>query len=183
MSVTLEVTFAEGEPVSIKTLERIFRKWMEAIELDADQYEVKSSPSPDPERAYGRLEVTYRQKTLFYANFYKKYLRTEVGNRSIQGMVTVRRRNDGNLLTAPGETLTLNIDDRWRVNYNGKQADLAGALQDVLPIRDEAEVLRIAEALRIGPEHIRMDSFQKRYVVDIPIPELQWEEEPAPALF
>ena len=122
--------------------------------MDADQYEVKSTPSPDPERAYGRLEVTYRQKSLFYANFYKKYLRTEAGKRSIQGMVTVRRRNDGKLLTAPGETLTLNIDDRWHVNYNGKQAELADALQDVLPIRDEAEVQRIMETLRIGPEHI-----------------------------
>ena len=178
-SIELQLT----APTTLQTLEQILRKWLEGIEMDAEEYEVRSTPAPDPERAYGRLEVTYLQKTLFYANFYKKYLRTEAGKRSIQGMVTVRRRNDGKLLTAPGETLTLNIDDRWRVNYNGKQADLADALQDVLPIRDEAEVQRIMETLRIGPEHIRMDSFQKRYVVDIPIPELQWEEEPAPALF
>lgn len=178
-SIELQLT----TPITLHTLERIFRKWLEGIEMDAEEYEVKSTPAPDPERAFGRLEVTYRQKTLFFANFYKKYLRTEAGKRSIQGMVTVRRRNDGRLLTAPGETLTLNIDDHWRVNYNGKQAELADALQDVLPIRDEAEVQRIMETLRIGPEHIRMDSFQKRYVVDIPIPELQWEEEPEPALF
>lgn len=170
-------------PVTLQTLEQILRRWMEGIEMDADQYDVKSMPSPDAERLYGRLEVTYRQRTLFYGNFYKKYLRTEEGKRTIQGMVTVRRRNDGRLLMSPGETLTLNIDDRWRVNYNGRQADLADALQDVLPIRDGAEVRRIAEILKIGPEHIRMDSYQKRYVVDVPIPELQWKEDPSPERF
>lgn len=183
MSVSLEWELGEGEAVSILTLERIFRKWIAKIEMEADAFDVKTTPAPDPERAYGRLEVTYRHKALFYVNFYKKYFRTEEGKRAIQGMVTVRRRNDGDALLRPGEHLTLHVDDHWYVNYNGKQAHLVDALQDVLPVRDEEQVQRISEVLHVGPEHIKRDSYQKRYVVDISLPALQWKEEPAPERF
>lgn len=183
MSVSLEWEFEGGVAVSIKTLEQVFREWIAKIETDAGEYEVKCTPAPDPDKAYGKLEVTYRRQTLFYAVFYKKKVKTEEGKPAIQARITVRRKNEGDALLRPGEHLTLNIDDRWRVNYNGKQADLADALQDVLPVRDEEQVQRISDVLHIGPEHIRMDSYQKRYVVDMPIPELQGKEGPAPERF
>lgn len=38
-------------------------------------------------------------------------------------------------------------------------------------------------ALGIEPEHVKMDSYQKRYVIDTPIPELDQESDPVPNIF
>ena len=58
--------------------------------------------------------------------------------------------------------------------------NIAAALQDVLPIRDEKQVERIVEVLGVRAEQVKMDTYQKRYVIDMPIQELDWQEDKAP---
>ena len=165
---------------AIEALAEGFKRWMSAIEIDAEKYDLKILSGYKSPEDLGRLEVTYNQQRLFLVNFYRKYFRTETGKRGVRGMFTVRVMNEGADLVNPGEHICLNIDDRLNVSYLGKQTNIVEALQDVLPIRDEDQVSRIVEVLGVSAEHIKMDSFQKRYVIDMPIPELNWKEELAP---
>ena len=67
------------------------------------------------------------------------------------------------------------------MNYLGKQTHIVDALMDVLPLRDEKVVATIANTLGVSSEHIKMDTYQKRYVIDTPIPELEWKSDPVPS--
>lgn len=178
MMLSFEVQL-EGQ-FTIEALAEGFRKWMSAIEIDAEKYDLKILSGYKSPEDLGRLEVIYNQQRLFLVNFYRKYFRTETGKRGVRGMFTVRVMNEGADFVNPGEHICLNIDDRLNVSYLGKQTNIVEALQDVLPIRDEDQVSRIVEVLGVSPEHIKMNSFQKRYVIDMPIPELNWKEELAP---
>lgn len=168
---------------TIEVLEQGFRKWMSAIEIDADRFDVRIIPGFDDEPNIGRLEVTYDGKRLFDVHFYRKYKKSENGQRNVCSMFTVSILDEGKTLMAPGEKLQLNVDDHFGVNYLGKQTDIVKALQDVLPVRDEEQVKRIMEVLDIGADRIKMDTYQKRYVIDSPIPELEWNEDPLPNYF
>lgn len=169
----------EGQ-FSIEVLAEGFRKWMSAIEIDAEKYDLKILSGYKSPEDSGRLEVIYNQQRLFMVHFYRKYFSTEDGKRGVRGMFTVRIKDEGADLIDPGKRICLNIDDHLGVSYLGKQTDIVEALQDVLPIRDDNQVNRIVEVLGVNAEHIKMDSFQKRYVIDLPIPELNWKEEQTP---
>lgn len=178
MMLSFEVQL-EGQ-FTIEALAEGFRKWMSAIEIDAEKYDLKILSGYKSPEDLGRLEVTYNQQRLFLVNFYSKYFRTETGKRAVRGMFTVRVMDEGADLMNPGEHICLNIDDHFGVNYSGKQTNIVAALQDVLPIRDEKQVERIVEVLGVKAEQIKMDTYQKRYVIDLPIPELDWQEDKAP---
>lgn len=60
----------------------------------------------------------------------------------------------------------MNIDDRLGVNYLGKQTHIVDALQDVLPISDEEDVKKIINVFGISSDRVKMDTYQKRYVID-----------------
>ena len=60
----------------------------------------------------------------------------------------------------------MNIDDRLGVNYLGKQMHIVDALQDVLPISDEEDVKKIINVFGISSDRVKMDTYQKRYVID-----------------
>lgn len=178
MMLSFEVQL-EGQ-FTIEALAEGFRKWMSVIEIDVEKYDLKILSGYKSPENLGRLEVTYNQQLLFLVNFYRKYFRTETGKRGVRGMITVRVMDEGADLMNPGEHISLNIDDRLGVNYSGKQTNIVAALQDVLPIRDEKQVERIVEVLGVRAEQIKMDTYQKRYVIDMPIPELDWQEDKAP---
>lgn len=178
MMLSFEVQL-EGQ-FTIEALAEGFRKWMSAIEIDAEKYDLKILSGYKSPEDLGRLEVTYKQQRLFLVNFYRKYFRTETGKRGIRGMITVRVMDEGADLMNPGEHICLNIDDHLGVNYSGKQTNIVAALQDVLPIKDGKQVERIVEVLGVKAEQIKMDTYQKRYVIDMPIPELDWQEDKAP---
>ena len=178
MMLSFEVQL-EGQ-FTIEALAEGFRKWMSVIEIDVEKYDLKILSGYKSPENLGRLEVTYNQQLLFLVNFYRKYFRTETGKRGVRGMITVRVMDEGADLMNPGEHISLNIDDRLGVNYSGKQTNIVAALQDVLPIRDEKQVERIVEVLGVRAEQIKMDSYQNRYVIDMPIPELDWQEDKAP---
>lgn len=172
----------DGRP-DIKVLVQGFRKWLSAIEKNADKYDVNIIPGFNREPNIGQLEVTYDDKRLFNVYFYRKYGRVENGKKSVYGMFTVCIQDEGKSLMAPGERLHLSVDDHLSVNYLGKQTHIVEALQDVLPIRDEEQVKRIMEVMDIKADNIKMDSYQKRYEIDTPIPELEWDEDEAPDTF
>lgn len=178
MMLSFEVQL-EGQ-FTIEALAGGFRKWMSAIEIDAEKYDLRILSGYKSPEDLGRLEVTYNQQRLFLVNFYRKYFRTETGKRGIRGMITVRVMDEGADLMNPGEHICLNIDDHLGVNYLGKQTHIVAALQDVLPIRDEKQVERIIAVLGVRTEQIKMDTYQKRYVIDMPIPELDWQEDKNP---
>lgn len=158
-------------------------KWMSKIEIDADKYGIKLIPSTDTIKYLNRLEVIYNNSRLFDINYYRKYGRTPNQKRTVRGMITIGVQDDGRLLLEPGEELQLNINDRGEVNYLGKHTGLVDAIQDVLPIRDETKVKIISKAFGVDKNSIKMDTFQKRYVIDAHIPELDWESDPMPSRF
>lgn len=172
----------DGQP-DIEDLKQGFERWKLSIEINADRYDIKTLSVFDNAPNLGQLEVTYEGKKLFDVNFYKKYYRQEKGKKGVCGMFTVKCADDGKELTSPGEMICLNIDDHLGVNYLGKQTHIVDALQDVLPIRDERDVKKIMDVFGVSAAHIKMDTYQKRYVIDSVIPELQWKEEAAPKVF
>lgn len=167
----------------IESLAEGFKRWMATIEIDREKYDVKILPCFDHELLLGRLEVTYKEKRLFDVNFYRKYKQVTNGKRVICGMITIRNADDGKEMTRPGDMIHLDINDKLDVNYLGKQTNIAVALQDVLPIRDDEDVKKIVNVFGVEQEHIKMDTYQKRYVIDMPISELQWKEDTAPKEF
>lgn len=172
----------DGRP-DIEVWEEGFKKWLSAIEINRERYEVKIVPGFDRLPNLGKMVVTYDGKLLFDIHLYRKYGRNENGHRTICGMFTVSIQDEGKVLMKPVEKLQLNIDDKGGVNYLGKQTHIVEALMDVLPLRDEEVVKKTANALRVGSEHIKMDTYQKRYVIDTPVPELRWKDDPAPKDF
>ena len=154
----------------IEPLKEGLEEWMSHIEIDKEKYAVDVMPGTYPGPIIGRLRVKYDDKTLFYINFFRLYGRSPEGKKTINGMITVRRRNDAEELTAPGEKLTINVNDHLNANYLDKHGNIAQILQDILPIRDDNEVDKIVKTLDIKPTDIKMDTYNKRYVVDVPIP-------------
>jgi hypothetical protein len=122
-------------------------------------------------------------KRLFVINFYRHRIKTSNGKRGYCAMIHISLADEGKTLKNPGEQLQLNVDDRLNVICQGLQMKLPQALQYVIPIRKEKQVERICEVFGTIPEQIKMDTYQKRYVIDAPIPELQWKEDPAPKDF
>ena len=179
--ISFDLTY-DGKP-DIEILEEGFKNWLSAIEIDRQKYDVKIVPGFDCHPGLGKMEVMYDGKLLFAICLYRRNGRNEKGQRTINAMFTVSIRDEGKVLMNPGEKLQLNIDDKGGVNYLGKQTNLVEALMDVLPLREEEVVAKIASTFGISPEHIRMDTYQKRYVIDTPIPELKWVDEPTPEHF
>lgn len=172
----------DGMP-TIESLKDGFNKWLSKIEIGREKYDVEMLSGLESESNIGQLEVRYEGQLLFDVNFYKKYRCIANGGRAICGMFTICCEDDGKTLTNPGEKIHLDVDDRLSVNYLGKQTNIAAALQDVLPIRDVDKVKKITKVFGISEEHVKMDTYQKRYVIDAPIPELQWKEDAAPKEF
>ena len=50
-------------------------------------------------------------------------------------------------------------------------------------ISDKEDVKKIINVFGISSDRVKMDTYQKRYVIDSPIPELQWKEGAAPRAF
>lgn len=179
--LSFDMTY-DGRP-EIESWEEGFKKWLSAIEIDREKYDVKIVPGFDCHPGLGKMEVTYDGKLLFAICLYRRNGRNEKGQKTINAMFTVSIRDEGMVLMNPGEKLQLNIDDKGGVNYLGKQTNVVEALMDVLPLREEEVVAKIASTFDVSPEKIQMDTYQKRYVIDTPIPELKWVDEPVPDRF
>ena len=50
-------------------------------------------------------------------------------------------------------------------------------------ISDKEDVKKIINVFGISSDRVKLDTYQKRYVIDSPIPELQWKEGAAPRAF
>ena len=72
MMLSFEVQL-EGQ-FTIEALAEGFRKWMSAIEIDAEKYDLKILSGYKSPEDLGRLEVTYKQQRLFLVSFYRKLL-------------------------------------------------------------------------------------------------------------
>lgn len=125
----------------VEALELGFRKWMSAIEMDADKYDVKIVPGFDIYPNLGKLEVTYDNKLLFDVNFYRKYV-LENGKKAMCGILSIEVYDEGKMLISPGDKVHLDIDNRLGVSYQGTYTNIVKALQDLLPVRDEKDVER-----------------------------------------
>ena len=172
----------EGEP-KIEDLEKGLNKWISKIEFGGEKYKVNNLTGYNGEPNIGRLEVTYEKQRLLVINFYRHKIKTQNRKRGYCAMIHISLVDDGKTLKNPGEQLQLNVDDRLNVTYLGLQMKLPQALQFVIPIRQEKQVEQICKAFGAIPEQIKMDTYNKRYVIDTPIPELQWKEDPAPKDF
>ena len=177
-------TFQYSEQSMIACLRDALMEWISHIEIDQDKYSVEMLPMECHHPMYGRLAVNYDTKLLFFVDFYKKYGRTNEGKRTVNGMFHIRIQDEGKDLLTPGDSMILQINDRFQVNYRGRQnVPIAQALMDVLPIRDEEKVGKIVEILGVKRENILFDSFEKRYIVTSPIKEFDWQEEDVPSYF
>lgn len=177
-------TFQYSEQSMIACLQDALMEWISHIEIDQDKYSVEMLPMECHHPMYGRLAVNYDTKLLFFVDFYKKYGRTNEGKRTVNGMFHIRIQDEGKDLLTPGDSMILQINDRFQVNYRGRQnVPIAQALMDVLPIRDEEKVGKIVEILGVKRENILFDSFEKRYIVTSPIKEFDWQEEEVPTYF
>lgn len=177
-------TFQYSEQSMIACLRDALMEWISHIEIDQDKYSVELLPMECHHPMYGRLAVNYDTKLLFFVDFYKKYGRTNEGKRTVNGMFHIRIQDEGKDLLTPGDSMILQINDRFQVNYRGRQnVPIAQALMDVLPIRDEEKVGKIVEILGVKRENILFDSFEKRYIVTSPIKEFDWQEEDVPSYF
>lgn len=177
-------TFQYSEQPMIESLQDALMEWISHIEIDQDKYSVEMLPMECHHPMYGRLAVNYDTKLLFFVDFYKKYGRTNEGKRTVNGMFHIRIQDEGKDLLTPGDSMILQINDRFQVNYRGRQnVPIAQALMDVLPIRDEEKVGKIVEILGVKRENILFDSFEKRYIVTSPIKEFDWQEEEVPTYF
>ena len=155
------------------------RRWISHIEINKDKYDVEVLHSFDSYPSYGKIAVKYENRVLFYVNFYKKYRRSSDGKKTINACFTLSVYNEGADLYK-GKRITLNVNDRLEVSYQGKNMNIAQALYELLPIRDENKVEKIASAFNIDFEHIKCDTYRKRYVIDIDIPELGNTKDKAP---
>ena len=177
-------TFQYSEQPMIESLQDALMEWISHIEIDQEKYSVEMLPMECHHPMYGRLAVNYDTKLLFFVDFYKKYGRTNEGKRTVNGMFHIRIQDEGKDLLTPGDSMILQINDRFQVNYRGRQnVPIAQALMDVLPIRDEEKVGKIVEILGVKRENILFDSFEKRYIVTSPIKEFDWQEEDVPSYF
>lgn len=177
-------TFQYSEQPMIESLQDALMEWISHIEIDQEKYSVDILPMECHYPMYGRLAVKYDTKPLFFVDFYKKYGRTKEGKRTINGMFYIRIQDEGKDLQTPGDSMILQINDRFQVNYRGRQnIPIAQALMDVLPIRDEEKVGKIVDILGVKREDILFDSFEKRYIVTSPIKEFDWQEEDVPTYF
>ena len=177
-------TFQYSEQSMIACLRDALMEWISHIEIDQDKYSVELLPMECHHPMYGRLAVNYDTKLLFFVDFYKKYGRTNEGKRTVNGMFHIRIQDEGKDLLTPGDSMILQINDRFQVNYRGKQnIPIVQALMDVLPIRDEEKVSKIVDSLGVKRENVLFDSFEKRYIVTSPIKEFDWQEEEVPTYF
>ena len=153
----------------IACLRDALMEWISHIEIDQDKYSVEMLPMECHHPMYGRLAVNYDTKLLFFVDFYKKYGRTNEGKRTVNGMFHIRIQDEGKDLLTPGDSMILQINDRFQVNYRGRQnVPIAQALMDVLPIRDEEKVGKIVEILGITPRtyilNVRLE--KARYLIE-----------------
>lgn len=168
----------------LDSLQEALMEWISHIEIDQDKYCVEIMPMECHDPMYGRLVVKYGTMPLFFVDFYKKYGRTMEGKRTVNGMFHIRIQDEGKDLLTPGDSMILQINDRFQVNYRGRQnIPIAQALMDVLPIRDEEMVSKIVNILGVKREDILFDSFEKRYIVTSPIKEFDWQEDEVPTEF
>lgn len=158
------------------------KEWMSHIEIDKDKYVLEVLPGFDSYPFYGRINVKYENKVLLYANFYKKYGRSEEGRKTINGVFTLSVWNEG-LDFYQGKRMTLNVNDKLDAHYNGKNTNIVEALCELLPIRDEEEIKKIASAFSISPKLIKLDTYERRYVIDIEMPELAFSQKKAPSTY
>lgn len=174
-------TFQYGNMPLIDSLKEGFEEWKSHIEIDRDKYQVKVISRDNNDFMYGQLVVEYKDMPLFYVDFYKKYRRNPQGGKSICSMIYIRTMDEGEDLLEPGNGIRLQINDRLEVNYNGKQnVNIAKALMDVWPIRDEKQIEKITEILDVQAKDILFDTFEKRYVILTPIKEFEWKQSETP---
>ena len=168
----------------LDSLQEALMEWISHIEIDQDKYRVEIIPMECHYPMYGRLVVKYGTTLLFFIDFYKKYGRTKDGKRTVNGMFHLRIQDEGKDLLTPGDSMVLQINDRFQVNYRGRQnVPIAQALMDVLPIRDEEKVGKIVDILGVKRENILFDSFEKKYIITSPIKEFDWQEDDVPTDF
>ena len=71
---TFTFTF-NPDKLMIESLQEGFNKWISKIERDKELYEVSIVPGNFHHPFYGRLVVKYKNRVLFYVDFYKGYER------------------------------------------------------------------------------------------------------------
>lgn len=158
------------------------KEWMSHIEIDKDKYAIEIMPGFDQYPLYGRVAIKYENEVLFFINFYQKYGKSKDGHKCIHGMFSVRVQNEGADLLK-GERITLNVNDRLGADYPSSNSNIVKALCELLPIRDEEKVKRISSAFNIDANHIKFDTYRKRYVIDIPLKDLSFPQKEAPQIY
>lgn len=169
---------------SMAGLKDILEQWIAYIEMNRDKYEVSIVQNKYQEPTYGKLEVRYNRKVLFFIVFYRKYKKLDNGKMQIFSMGNIRIFNEGNELLNDEYGITMFVNDKFGTNYGRFQNQhLFDALMNVLPLSDQEEVKRIVEVLNVKKEDISFDSYEKRYVIKSPINPLNWKQENEPDIF
>ena len=83
---------------SMAGLKDILEQWIAYIEMNKDKYEVFIVQDKYQEPIYGKLEVRYNRKVLFFIVFYRKYKKLGNGKMKIFSMGNIRILNEGNEL-------------------------------------------------------------------------------------
>lgn len=178
----LSFTMTFGGIITIQTFVDGMKEWMSHIEIDKDKYAIEILSGFDSYPLYGRIAVKYVNRILFYVNFFKKYGRSVKGKKIINGVFTLTIKNEG-IDFYQGKRLTLNVNDKLDAYYNGKKTGIVEALCELLPIRNEEKVETITTAFNISPDYIKLDTYRKRYVIDIAIPEFALTQSKAPSTY
>jgi len=159
-----------------------FNEWLSHIETHRGKYHVDVVPGSSKAPYIGKLAIRYEDKVLFYVDIHRRFVDQQKEKVEIAAF-TLTVYDEGALLVAPGKMKTIDVDDRLEYMKNGERTNIVPALQNLLPLRREDEVHKIVKAFGIDESHIKMDTYNKWYIIDIPILELKGSQSPAPKLF
>lgn len=182
---TFTFTF-NPDKLMIESLQEGFNKWISKIERDKELYEVSIVPGNFHHPFYGRLVVKYKNRVLFYIDFYKGYERDK-NTKRIFGTLQLRVADERKDILPIDQNLIIGVslaNSALYANYNCNQnVSIAKMLEDILPLKDQKKVDRIIEILDIPSEEIIFDTYEKRYVITSSIDMLKWQQDEQPYFF
>jgi hypothetical protein len=159
-----------------------FNEWLSHIETNREKFAVEGVPDSDKDPYIGKLAIRYEDKVLFYVNIHRRF--SSLSKEKVASAAfTLVAYNESALLLNPGEMKTIDIDDQLEYFKDGKRTNIVPSLQNLLPIRREDEVHKIEEVLGVDGKHIKMDTYNKWYIIDTPFHELKWHQKSAPTFF
>lgn len=167
---------------SIENYVEAFNEWLSQIETHREKYAVEVVPNSDKAPYIGKLAIRYEDKVLFYVNIHRRFIDSSK-LKVASAAFSLVAYNESALLLNPGEMNTIDVDDQLEYVKNGKRTNIVPTLQELLPIRKEDEVIKIENTFGVDGNHIKMDTYNKWYIIDIPIPELKWHQKSAPTFF